>query len=129
MDEVPVQYYQTVVAIQLAVTGALLFQIRFFDTAQTIAGRHAWRRLAIAIVLGSTLFGCLYSIRHGSGQRAAAAVTAGLALSIVPILLRVLPPLASGARGNDEGDQRAVTIVALVLYAVATTVIVVTLNR
>lgn len=128
MDEVPVQYYQTVVAIQLAVTGALLFQIRFFDTAQTIGGRHAWRRLAVAIVLGSTLFGCLYSIRHGSGQGAAAAVTVGLALSIVPILLRVLPPLASGAHGGDE-DQRVVTIVALGLYTVATAAIVVALNR
>jgi hypothetical protein len=129
MDEVPVQYYQTVVAIQLAVTGALLFQIRFFDSGRTIGGRHAWRRLAVAIVLGSTLFGCLYSIRHGSGQGAAAAVTAGLALSIVPILLRVLPPLASGARGSGEEDQRVVTIVALVLYALATAAIVVTLNR
>lgn len=129
MDDVPVQYFQTVVAIQLAVTGALLFQIRFFDPEHAIGGRDAWRRLAIAIVLGSTLFGCLYSIRHGSGSGAASAVTAGLALSIVPILLRVLPPLASGARGNGHEDQRAVTVVALVLYAVATAAIVVTLNR
>jgi Na+/melibiose symporter-like transporter len=129
MQDVPVQYYQTVVAIQLAVTGALLFQIRFFDPEQTIGGRHAWRRLGIAIVLGSTLFGCLYGIRHGSGSGAAAAVTAGLALSIVPILMRVLPPLASGARGGDHDDQRAVTVVALVLYAIATAAIVLTLNR
>jgi hypothetical protein len=129
MDDVPVQYYQTVVAIELAVTGALLFQIRFFDPAQTIGGRHAWRRLAVAIVLGSTLFGCLYSIRHGSGSGAAAAVTAGLALSIVPILLRVLPPLARGARSGGHEDQRAVTVLALVLYVLATCAIVVTLNR
>lgn len=129
MDEVPVQYYQTVVAIQLAVTGALLFQIRFFDSAQSIGARHAWRRLAVAIVLGSTLFGCLFSIRHGSGPGAASAVTVGLALSIVPILLRVLPPLASGARGTGHTDERAVTVVALGLYAVATAAIVVTLNR
>jgi len=129
MDEIPVQYYQTVVAIQLAVTGALLFQIRFFDSAHTITGRHAWRRLAVAVVLGSTLFGCLYSIRHGGGPGAAAAVTTGLALSIVPILLRVLPPLASGARGGGHEGPREVTIVALALYAVATAAIVVTLNR
>jgi hypothetical protein len=129
MDEVPVQYYQTVVAIQLAVSGALLFQIRFFDPAQTIGGRDAWRRLAIAIVLGSTLFGCLYSIRHASGPGAASAVTFGLAVSIVPILLRVLPPLASGARGSSHESQRTVTVVALGLYAVATAAIVVTLHR
>jgi hypothetical protein len=129
MDEVPVQYYQTVVAIQLAVTGALLFQIRFFDRAGSIGAREAWGRLAMAIVLGSTLFGCLYSIRHGSGASAAAAVTGGLALSIVPILLRVLPPLAAGGRRAGDGNQRTVTIVALGLYAVATAAIVVTLNR
>jgi hypothetical protein len=28
--DVPVQYFQSVIAIELAVTGALLWQIRFF---------------------------------------------------------------------------------------------------
>ena len=129
MNEVPVQFYQTVVAIQLAVTGALLFQIRFFDADRHVGVRQAWLRLAVMIVLGSTLFGCLYSIRHGSGSTAAAAVTAGLALSMVPILLRILPPLTTGARSTGSGDPQAVTIVALVIYFAATAVIVVTLNR
>lgn len=30
MDDVPIQYFQSVIAIELGVTGALLFQIRFF---------------------------------------------------------------------------------------------------
>lgn len=129
MNEVPVQFYQTVVAMQLAVTGALLFQIRFFDADRSVGVREAWLRLAVTIVLGSTLFGCLYSIRHGSGPLAAAAVTAGLALSMVPILLRILPPLAAGTRHTAGGDQRAVTVAALVIYFTATAMVVVTLNR
>ena len=38
---VPVQYYQSIIAIQLAVTGALLFQVRFFDTSNTKTGRRS----------------------------------------------------------------------------------------
>jgi hypothetical protein len=30
--EVPVQYFQSVIAVETAVTGVLLFQIRFFAT-------------------------------------------------------------------------------------------------
>jgi len=30
--DVPVQYFQSVIATEVAVTGVLLFQIRFFDT-------------------------------------------------------------------------------------------------
>jgi hypothetical protein len=30
-EEVPIQFFQSVIAIQLAVTGALLFQVRFFS--------------------------------------------------------------------------------------------------
>jgi hypothetical protein len=30
--DVPVQFFQSVIAIELAVTGALLWQIRFFDS-------------------------------------------------------------------------------------------------
>ena len=31
--EVPVQYFQSVIALETAVTGVLLFQIRFFTTS------------------------------------------------------------------------------------------------
>jgi hypothetical protein len=31
--DVPVQYFQSVIAIELAVAGALLWQIRFFESA------------------------------------------------------------------------------------------------
>jgi hypothetical protein len=38
---VPVQYYQSVIAIETAVTGVLLFQIRFFDSDADAPGKSA----------------------------------------------------------------------------------------
>ena len=49
---------------------------------------------------------------------AAIAVTVGLAVSLVPILLRVLPPLAKDAAANERVPNYAVTLVALLLYVV-----------
>ena len=34
--DVPVQYFQSVIAIELAVTGALLWQIRFFESRDSV---------------------------------------------------------------------------------------------
>jgi hypothetical protein len=66
-EEVPIQFFQSVIAIQLAVTGALLFQVRYFSPRE-----KTWReddrlpsatlRLAVAVVLGATLFGSLLAI-------------------------------------------------------------------
>jgi hypothetical protein len=50
-------------------------------------------RLAVAVVLGATLFGSLLAMLDGGDRTAAAALLIGLAVSILPILLRVLPPL------------------------------------
>jgi hypothetical protein len=43
-------------------------------------------------------------------------VTIGLAVSILPILLRVLPPLAKDARTRERDPEYSVTILGLVLY-------------
>jgi hypothetical protein len=53
------------------------------------------------------------------------AVTTGLAISLVPILLRSLPPLTTGRHG--VADRHASTIVGLVLYLVAVIVVVATI--
>ena len=132
MDDVPVQYFQSVIAIQLAVIGALLWNIHYFDRrpAGDRSPRTApnpWLLLLVALVLTSTLFGSLYSILHGSQRGAASAVMVGLALSIVPVLLRVLPPLG---RRTDAAQQprRAVTAVGLLVYAAVVTVVVIGLH-
>jgi hypothetical protein len=93
---VPVQYYQSVIAIETAVTGVLLFQIRFFDSDADAPGRSASDprvRVLMLIVLTATVSGSLEAIREGGGLEVAVLVTVGLAVSILPILLRVLPPL------------------------------------
>ena len=125
--DVPVQFFQSVIAIEVAVTGALLFQIRFFESARVAEHKGAgipapWVRLAMAIVLGTTLFGSLYAIAVHGQRTAAVVVTLGLALSLLPILVRVLPP-SSHARGDA-----AVTAIGLVLYLIAVGVVAWLLN-
>jgi heme/copper-type cytochrome/quinol oxidase subunit 4 len=119
--DVPVQYFQSVIAIELAVAGALLWQMRFFEAGGT--GRpvdkqlpDARLRVGLALVLGATLFGSLWAMADEGPKWAAVAVTVGLAVSLVPILLRVLPPLARDAATNERDPNYVVTVVGLVLY-------------
>jgi hypothetical protein len=119
--DVPVQYFQSVIAIELAVTGALLWQIRYFDSQGT--DRQDGKplpdprlRLGLALVLGATLFGSLWAMADEGPKWAALAVTVGLAVSLVPILLRVLPPLARDAATHERDPNYAVTVVGLLLY-------------
>jgi hypothetical protein len=117
--EVPVQFFQSVIAVELAVAGALLWQIRFFEPRSPARDGHlpdARLRLALAIVLGATLFGSLWAIADEGQTAAAIAVTVGLAVSLLPVLLRVLPPLARQATTNERDPNYGVTIVGLVLY-------------
>jgi hypothetical protein len=119
--DVPVQYFQSVIAIELAVAGALLWQIRFFEPGDDARrGRErlpdARLRLGLALVLGSTMFGSLWAMADEGPKWAAVAVTIGLAISIIPILLRVLPPLAKLAKTNERAPDYAVTVVGLMLY-------------
>jgi hypothetical protein len=119
--DVPVQYFQSVIAIELAVTGALLWQIRYFDSKST--DRQEGKplpdprlRLGLALVLGATLFGSLWAMADEGPKWAALAVTVGLAVSLVPILLRVLPPLARDAATHERDPNYAVTLVGMLLY-------------
>ena len=121
MDAVPIQYFQSVIAVELAVTGALLFQIRYFaprgseqEYQRDLPGPRL--RLAFAVVLVATLFGSLLAMLHGGDEVAAAAVLFGLAVSILPILFRVLPPLRREARMHEPRWDVAVTIVGASLY-------------
>jgi hypothetical protein len=121
--EVPVQFFQSVIALELAVAGALLWQMRFFEPGDTTR-RDRERlpdpllRLGLALVLGITLFGSLWAMVDEGPKWAALAVTIGLAISLTPILLRVLPPLARDANTDERDPSFGVTIVGLVAYAV-----------
>jgi hypothetical protein len=121
MDEVPIQYFQSIIAIELAVTGALPFQIRYFTprggSDQEDDLPDARLRLAVAVVLGATLFGSLEAMLHGGDRIAATVVMIGLAISLLPILLRVLPPLRRDA-ATSERRPNAVTIIGVVAFVV-----------
>jgi hypothetical protein len=110
-----------VIAIELAVTGALLWEIRFFepgDRARRDSDHQpdSRLRLGLALVLGLTLFGSLWAIADEGPKWAAIAVTVGLAISLTPILLRVLPPLAKDASTDERDPDYAVTVLGLILY-------------
>lgn len=120
VEDVPVQFFQSVIPIELAVTGALLFQVRYFTPGER-TGREDVRlpsatlRLAIAIVLGATVFGSLLAMLHGGDGTAAAALVIGLAVSILPILLRVLPPLRRDLRTDERPRYVLVTVVGIIV--------------
>jgi hypothetical protein len=123
--DVPVQYYQSVIAIEMAVAGVLLFQIKFFDTRNDVRGESDPRiRLLMLIVLVSTIFGSLEAMREGGGRWAAVGVTVGLAVSVVPILLRVLPPLRRDVQTRQRDPNYWVTLLGLTLYAAIVALVV-----
>jgi hypothetical protein len=131
--DIPVQYWQSIIGIELAVTGALLFQVRYFETGEReLDGRDLPDpriRLLVAAIPAATLFGSLDAILNGGGRPTAIAVAIGVALSVLPILLRVLPPLVHEARPDAQRSYPALTIIGLGVYVVAVAGLVVVLNR
>ena len=131
--DVPVQYFQSVITIELAVAGALLWQIHYFESRDATRQRDEHLpdprlRLGLALVLGATLFGALWAMADEGPKWAANAVTVGLAVSIVPILLRVLPSLAKDAKTNARDPNFAITVAALLAYVAFVTGFLVVLD-
>jgi hypothetical protein len=130
--DVPVQFFQSVIAIELAVSGALLWQMRFFESSTARREGEplpdARLRVALALVLGATLFGSLWAMADEGPKWAALVVTIGLAVSLVPILLRVLPPLAKDATTNERDPDFAVTVVGLFFYVAVVSGVLVLLD-
>jgi hypothetical protein len=73
-------------------------------------------RLGLALVLGATLFGSLWAIANEGPKWAALVVTVGLAVSFIPILLSVLPPLAKDAAAGERDPDYAITVLGLVSH-------------
>ena len=119
---VPVQFFQSTIAIELAVAGALLGEIRYFER-DSRARRDRQQlpdprlQLFFALVIGATLFGSLWAIADEGKALAATLVTTGVAISALPVILRVLPPLARDVRTSERAADDAVTIVGLLAYA------------
>ena len=127
--DVPVQYFQSIITVLLAIAGALLFQVRFFELTHSERTKEVdpFLRLVMMAVITATLFTSLEAMREGWGPLAAALVTTGLALSLLPILLRVLPPLTRDLTRVLKTQQRDphlwVTVLGRLLYcAIVTTI-------
>ena len=131
--DVPVQYFQSVITIELAVTGALLWQMRYFESteARRRDGGHlpdARLRLGLALVLGATLFGSLWAMADEGPKWAAIVVTLGLAISVLPILVGVLPPLRKDAETTQRDPDFWITVVALFGYVATVALVLVVLD-
>ena len=68
------------------------------------------------VVIAATLFVSLEAMRESWGSVAAALVAGGLALSMLPILLRVLPPLTRDIETHKRDPHFGLTVLALVLF-------------
>ena len=62
--EIPIQFFQSIIAIELAVSGALLWQMRFFESVRRPGESlpDARLRLGLALVLAATVFGSLWAM-------------------------------------------------------------------
>jgi hypothetical protein len=130
---VPVQFFQSTIAIELAVAGALLWEIRYFERGTAAAREreqlpHARLQLLFALVLAATVFGSLWAIADEGGAVAAALVTTGVAFSLLPVLIRVLPPLARDARTSERDPNARVAVVGLAVYAVVVAGVIALIN-
>ncbi len=101
--DVPVQFFQSIIGIELAVAGALLWEMRFFESpgATRDPSEHlpdSRLRVGLALIMGDAVR-LLMGHRRRGPEGAALAVTVGLAVSILPILLRLLPPFLGQGRG------------------------------
>jgi hypothetical protein len=130
--EMPVQFFQSTIAIELAVAGALLWQIHYFerDSAQRDRRQLPDPRLQLffALVLGATLFGSLWAIADEGKAVAATLVTTGVAISILPVLIRLLLPLAREARKGERDPDYAITVVGLFVYVLVVGGIIALIN-
>jgi hypothetical protein len=130
--DVPVQFFQTTIAIELAVAGALLWEIRYFERGSAEGeGKKlpdARLQLFFALVLAATVFGSLWAIADEGKALAATLVTTGVAISLLPILIRVLPPLARDARTSERDSNSAVTFVGLSVYVLVVSSVIALIN-
>jgi hypothetical protein len=63
----------------------------------------------MVLVIMATVFASLEAMREGWGSLAAALITAGLALSLLPIVLRVLPLLTRDVETHERDPHLWVT--------------------
>jgi len=130
--DVPVQFFQSTIAIELAVAGALLWEIHYFERDSTTAQDRELPdprlQLFFALVIGATMFGSLWAIADAGETLAASFVTIGVAVSLLPVMIRVLPPLARDARTSERDPDHAVAVGGLLAYVVVVVGVIALIN-
>ena len=95
-----------------------------------IAHRNA--RLGRSVLVlepdGTLSLACHLAMADEGPKWAALVVTIGLAVSLVPIVLRVLPPLAKDATTKERDPDYVVTVVGLFFYVVVVAGVLVLLD-
>ena len=81
--DIPVQFFQSTITIELAVAGALLWEVRYFErgrSAEQGGQQLADPRLQLlfAVVIAATVFGSLWAIADQGDALAATFVTLGV---------------------------------------------------
>src|SRR5262245_15413558 len=105
--------------------------MRFFERKDAVTrAQLPDPRLQIffGLLLGATVFGSLWAIADEGGSIAATLITTGIAISVLPILMRGLPSLARDAATRNRDPNYRVTAVGLVLYAAVVGGIIAVIN-
>jgi hypothetical protein len=77
---------------------------------------------------GRPLFGSLWAIADEGKAVATTLVTTGVAISILPILIGLLPPLAREARTGKRDPDYAITVGGLSVYVLVVGGIIALIN-
>src|SRR5262249_3351663 len=82
--DIPVQFFQSAITIELPVAGAPLWEIRYFERGGSAGGNRnklpdSRLQLFFALVIGATVFGSLWAIADEGQTLAATFITMGVA--------------------------------------------------
>jgi len=78
--------------------------------------------------MGATVFGSLWAIADRGEALAAKFVTIGVAISLLPIVIRVLPPLVRDAHRSERRPDRVVTVGGFAAYVAFVAGVIVLIN-
>jgi hypothetical protein len=131
--DVPVQFFQSTIANRAGRNGRAALGDPYFERDRT-AAREGQQlsdprlQLLFAFVIAGTVFGSLWAIADHGEALAATFVTIGVAISLLPIVIGVLPPLVRDAHTSGRHPDHAVAVGGLVVYVVFVAAVMALIN-
>ena len=117
---VPVQFFQSVIAVELAIVGALLWQIRFFekeDNQEETSGTDPRLKLLLLVVLTAILFGSLGRAPRRWWPAGRGPAHRGSRSFAIADLVACAAPRSTRRNHATANPQLWVTLLGLVLFA------------